>query len=108
MTFAPCWYWLSASSLPLPGLRNAAGVTPAYCTITVQSGQAYFTPALYPASNFQMSGTSMPPTNPTFLEPPTIAASAPTTNEPSSSLNLSAATLGGGGIGLPDLSVDTE
>ena len=45
ITFTPCWYWLSASSLPRPGLRNASGVTPAYCAITVQSGQTYFTPA---------------------------------------------------------------
>ena len=28
MTLTPCWYWLSASSLPRPGLRNASGVTP--------------------------------------------------------------------------------
>ena len=50
----------------------------------------------------------MPPTNPTFFESPTSAASAPTRNEPSSSLNLIAATFGGGGIGLPALSVDME
>ena len=50
----------------------------------------------------------MPPMNPTFLEWPTIAASAPTRNEPSSSRNLSAARLGGGGMGCPALSVATE
>ena len=29
MTLTPWLYWLSAISLPLPGLRNASGVTPA-------------------------------------------------------------------------------
>src|SRR3954471_16104075 len=101
MTLTPCPYWLSAISLPLPGFRNASGVTPAYCEITVQSEQTAFTPALYPPSNFQMSGTSIPPTNPTFFEPPTSAAIAPTRNDPSSSLNFRAATFGGGGRGLP-------
>ena len=45
MMFTPDWYWLSASSLPRPGFRNASGVTPAYCAITVQSGHSCFTPA---------------------------------------------------------------
>ena len=50
----------------------------------------------------------MPPTKPTFFELPTSAASAPTRNEPSSSLNLSAAMFGGGGMTLPSLSVASE
>ena len=48
---------------------------------------------------------SIPPTKPTFFDLPTSAASAPTRKEPSSSRNLSAATLGGGGMTLPFLSV---
>src|SRR6185437_6811433 len=47
-----------------------------------------------------MSGTSIPPTKPTFFELPTSAASAPTRKEPSSSLNLIAATFGDGGLGV--------
>src|SRR2546428_377272 len=42
-----------------------------------------------------MSGISMPPTNPTLPVLDSSAASAPTRNDPSSSLNLSATRLGG-------------
>ena len=45
ITFTPDWYWLSASSLPRDGLRNASGVAPAYCAITRQSGHTCSTPA---------------------------------------------------------------
>src|SRR3954465_10602048 len=107
MPSTPRLYWLGAGSLPLPGFLKASGVTPAYCAITSQSGQTYFTPARYPASNLLMSGMSMPPTNPTFFDLPTSAAIAPTRNDPSSSRNFNAATFGGGGITLPAESVDS-
>src|SRR3979411_9719 len=55
-----------------------------------------------------MRGKFIPPTKPTFLDLLTRPASAPTRNEPSSSRNLSAARLGGGGMTLPSLSVAAE
>ena len=54
-----------------------------------------------------MSGESIPPTNPTFLEPPTSAAIAPTRNDPCSSRNLSAARFPGGATGFPSAPIVT-
>src|SRR5437868_1346967 len=74
--------------------------------MTVQSAHTCFTPALKPASNLWISGMSMPPTKPMRFEPPASAAMAPTRNEPSSSRNLSAARLGGGGMVAHDADVE--
>ena len=46
ITLTPCPYCERAISFPLPGLRKASGVTPAYWERTVQSGQTCLTPAL--------------------------------------------------------------
>jgi len=80
---------------------------PVYCTSTVAFGLVVFTPARKPASNFLMSGISMPPTKPIFPSLDTRPASAPTRKLPSSSLNTTVRTLGSA-MGVPFASISGE